>query len=96
MKCDKIAEMSRFHPRLYRFAILLAICILALIMAGATVTSEDAGLSVPDWPTSFGSIYKIPPMVGGVKFEHAHRMIAEFAGLLTILFCFVLHRHLSC
>lgn len=57
-----------------------------LIVAGATVTSNDAGLSVPDWPTSFGSIYKIPRMVGGVKFEHTHRMIAEFVGLLTIIF----------
>ena len=49
------------------------------------VTSNDAGLSVPDWPTTFGSIYKMPHMVGGVKFEHGHRMIAEFVGLLTIV-----------
>ena len=56
-----------------------------LIVAGALVTSNDAGLSVPDWPTSFGSLYKIPRMVGGVRFEHTHRMIAEFIGLLTIV-----------
>ena len=56
-----------------------------LIIAGALVTSNDAGLSVPDWPTSFGSFYKIPRMVGGVRFEHTHRMIAEFIGLLTIV-----------
>jgi len=49
------------------------------------VTSNDAGLSVPDWPTSFGSWYKIPKLVGGVKFEHTHRMIAQVAGLLTII-----------
>lgn len=49
------------------------------------MTSNDAGLSVPDWPTSFGSIYKIPHMVGGVRFEHTHRMIAQFVGLLTII-----------
>ena len=55
-----------------------------LIIAGALVTSNDAGLSVPDWPTSFGSLYKIPHMVGGVRFEHTHRMVAEFIGLLTI------------
>ena len=48
------------------------------------MTSNDAGLSVPDWPTSFGSLYRIPPLVGGVKFEHGHRMLAEFIGLLTI------------
>ena len=78
---------DRFHPGLHRFAVVLSCCIFLLIIAGALVTSEDAGLSVPDWPTSFGSIYKIPPMVGGVRFEHTHRMIAEGVGLLTILFC---------
>jgi cytochrome c oxidase assembly protein subunit 15 len=56
-----------------------------LIIAGALVTSNDAGLSVPDWPTSFGSLYKIPHLVGGVKFEHTHRMIAQFVGLLSIV-----------
>jgi len=54
-------------------------------VAGALVTSNDAGMSVPDWPTSFGSLYKLPPMAGGVKWEHSHRMIAEFIGLLIIV-----------
>jgi len=58
---------------------------LLLIVLGAMVTSKDAGLSVPDWPTSFGSIYKIPPMVGGVKYEHGHRMFAELVGLLIVV-----------
>jgi heme a synthase len=56
-----------------------------LIIAGALVTSNDAGLSVPDWPTSFGSLYKIPHLVGGVRFEHTHRMIAQFVGFLSII-----------
>ena len=56
-----------------------------LIIAGALVTSNDAGLSVPDWPTSFGSLYKIPQLLGGVKFEHTHRMLAQFVGFLTII-----------
>lgn len=63
----------------------MACATLLLIVAGALVTSNDAGLSVPDWPTSFGSLYKIPPMVGGVKYEHGHRMFAEFIGLLIIV-----------
>ncbi|HWC19496.1 MAG TPA: COX15/CtaA family protein [Terriglobales bacterium] len=83
---------ARFHRGLHRFAVLLSGCVFLLILAGALVTSEDAGLSVPDWPTSFGSIYKIPPMVGGVKFEHTHRMIAEAVGLLTIVFCLAAFR----
>jgi len=65
--------------------VLLACWTFLLIIAGALVTSNDAGLSVPDWPTSFGSLYKIPKLVGGVKFEHTHRMIAQGAGLLTII-----------
>jgi cytochrome c oxidase assembly protein subunit 15 len=69
----------------HRFAVFLAGATFLLIILGALVTSNDAGLSVPDWPTSFGSLYKIPPMVGGVKFEHGHRMFAEFIGLLTII-----------
>ena len=56
-----------------------------LIVAGGLVTSNNAGLAVPDWPTSFGHLFKIPKMIGGVKFEHGHRMIAEFVGLLTIV-----------
>jgi heme a synthase len=69
----------------HRLAVTLACWTFLLIIAGALVTSNDAGLSVPDWPTSFGSWYKIPKLVGGVQFEHTHRMIAQVAGLLTIL-----------
>ena len=69
----------------HRFAVFTAAITFCLIVAGALVTSNDAGLSVPDWPTSFGSLYKIPRMVGGVRFEHTHRMVAEFVGLLTII-----------
>lgn len=64
---------------------LVACATFLLLIAGALVTSNDAGLSVPDWPTSFGSLYKLPRMVGGVKFEHGHRMVAELVGLLTII-----------
>jgi len=74
-----------YNRALHVLAVFTACTIFVLILAGALVTSNDAGLSVPDWPTSFGSIYKIPPMVGGVRFEHGHRMLAEFAGLLTII-----------
>lgn len=74
-----------YRRGLHRFAVILACWTFLLIIAGALVTSNDAGLSVPDWPTSFGSWYKIPKLVGGVKFEHTHRMIAQGAGLLTII-----------
>jgi cytochrome c oxidase assembly protein subunit 15 len=75
---------SENNPWLHRYAIFVAFSTFLLIVAGALVTSNDAGLSVPDWPTSFGS-FRMPRMVGGVKFEHGHRMIAGTVGLLTIL-----------
>jgi heme a synthase len=74
-----------YHRGLHRVAVFLACWTFLLIIAGALVTSNDAGLSVPDWPTSFGSWYKIPHLVGGVQFEHTHRMIAQVAGVLTIV-----------
>lgn len=63
----------------------MAVLAFLLLVAGGLVTSNNAGLAVPDWPTSFGSLLKMPEMIGGVKFEHGHRMLAEFVGLLTIV-----------
>jgi cytochrome c oxidase assembly protein subunit 15 len=80
---------NRYNPWLHRYAIFVAICTFLLIIAGALVTGNDAGLSVPDWPTSFGS-FRMPPMVGGVKFEHGHRMIAGVVGILTIILALAL------
>jgi cytochrome c oxidase assembly protein subunit 15 len=68
---------------LHRFCIFLAVCTLLLVVAGGLVTSNDAGLSVPDWPLSYGKL--MPPMVGGILYEHGHRMIATTVGLLTII-----------
>lgn len=53
-----------------------------LLIAGGLVTSTGSGLSVPDWPASFGGVS--PDMRGGVFFEHGHRLIAGFVGLLTL------------
>ncbi len=66
---------------LHRYATLVACATFFLIIAGALVTSHDAGLSVPDWPLSFGKW--MPPMVGNVFYEHGHRMVAAFVGLLA-------------
>jgi heme a synthase len=79
------AVASLYNRAHHRFAVFTASVTFLLIIAGALVTSNDAGLSVPDWPTSFGSLYKIPHLVGGVRFEHTHRMIAQFVGLLSII-----------
>jgi len=78
-------QSTPYNRGYHRFTTVTAGCVFLLIVVGALVTSNEAGLSVPDWPTSFGSIYRIPPMIGGVKFEHGHRMLAELIGLLTIV-----------
>ncbi len=73
--------MERFW--LHRYAVLLAVCTLFLVVAGASVTSKEAGLSVPDWPLSYGQV--MPEMTGGVFFEHGHRMVATTVGFMTII-----------
>ena len=64
------------------FAVASAVATLVLIFVGALVTSTGSGLAVPDWPLSFGQVF--PPMVGGVLYEHGHRMVAAFVGMLTV------------
>ncbi|MEZ5399825.1 MAG: COX15/CtaA family protein [Bryobacteraceae bacterium] len=68
---------------LHRYTLLLAICTLFLVVAGASVTSMEAGLSVPDWPLSYGQV--MPEMKGGIFYEHGHRMVATTVGFLTII-----------
>ena len=58
----------------------MALATLFLIFAGGMVTSTGSGLAVPDWPLSYGMLF--PPMVGGIFYEHGHRMIAGVVGLL--------------
>ena len=73
---------------LHRFARVVAGCTVLLVLAGSLVTSTDSGLSVPDWPTSYGwSMFTFPPSkwVGGILYEHGHRLIASTVGFLTIV-----------
>lgn len=63
-----------------------------LLFAGGMVTSTGSGLAVPDWPLSFGGMN--PPMVGGIFYEHGHRLIAGFVSLMT-LGCLLLSRRSS-
>jgi cytochrome c oxidase assembly protein subunit 15 len=67
---------------LHRYAVLWSFCTLFLVVAGGLVTSNDAGLSVPDWPLSYGKL--MPAMEGNIFYEHGHRMVATTVGLLTI------------
>ena len=68
---------------LRRFAVLLACCTLGLVIAGALVTSNDAALSVPDWPFSWGQL--VPSLEGGIRYEFAHRAMAFLVAILTTI-----------
>ncbi len=72
---------SEFFPWRHRFSVFAAGATFALIFAGGLVTSTGSSLSVPDWPLSYGQLF--PPMVGGVLYEHGHRMVAGTVALLT-------------
>ncbi len=74
---------TTYHPSVHRFAIFVVCWTVLLLIAGALVTSNEAALSVPDWPLSYGTL--TPPMVGGIRFEHSHRLIAGGLGLLSIV-----------
>jgi cytochrome c oxidase assembly protein subunit 15 len=67
----------------HRFALLLAGATFFLIIAGANVTSHDAGLATSDWPLSNGQLF--PRMVGNLFWEHGHRLVATTVGILTIV-----------
>lgn len=79
---------SSNNPWLHRFAMLTAVTTLFLIFVGGVVTSKGVGLAVPDWPTTFGYnmfLFPWPKWVGGVFYEHSHRLVASAVGLLTTI-----------
>jgi cytochrome c oxidase assembly protein subunit 15 len=79
----------RYRWALHRYACFCAGSILFLICLGGLVTSHEAGMSVPDWPNSYGyNMFLFPwqDWVGGIFYEHSHRLVASGVGvLMTIL-----------
>jgi cytochrome c oxidase assembly protein subunit 15 len=76
----------RYHRALFWFAVLNAAATFLLIGLGGLVTSHEAGMSVPDWPTTYGYnmfLFPINKWVGGILYEHSHRLLASLVGLLT-------------
>ena len=73
---------------LHLFALLVAASTAVLIFAGGLVTSTGSGLSVPDWPTTYGWFmftFPLDKMVGGIRYEHSHRLIASGVGFLIVV-----------
>jgi len=78
----------RYSKWLNRFAWLTCVATLLLICSGGMVTSKNVGLAVPDWPTTFGYnmfLFPISKWVGGILFEHTHRLMGSLVGFLTII-----------
>jgi heme a synthase len=82
------APAAETNPFLHRFAWFMAGATLLLICSGGMVTSKGVGLAVPDWPTTFGYnmfFFPVSKWVGGILFEHTHRLLASTIGFLTIV-----------
>jgi cytochrome c oxidase assembly protein subunit 15 len=82
---DKTAMSTWLRP----YSKFVSLATLFLIFAGGMVTSTGSGLAVPDWPLSYGMLF--PPMVGGVFYEHGHRLIAASVGFLTVISAFSIY-----
>lgn len=77
---------TRYNPALHRFANFVVAWTVLLFIAGALVTSNNAALSVPDWPKSFGTWFpSLRQLAGGAFFEHSHRVIAGGLGVFTLV-----------
>ena len=89
-------QHASYSPWLHRLARLTAGATFLLIVIGGIVTSTDSGLAVPDWPTTFGYnmfLYPLSEMIGGILYEHSHRLMGSLVGILTVaLFVFILAR----
>ena len=73
---------------LHLWAVLTAIATFLLLCSGGIVTSKGVGMAVPDWPTTFGYnmfLFPVSQWVGGIFYEHGHRLIASGVGLMTVL-----------
>jgi heme a synthase len=88
---DTAVTDRRYNRWLARFAWFTAAATLLLICSGGMVTSKGVGLAVPDWPTTFGYnmfFFPVSKWVGGIFFEHTHRLIASLVGFLSIILAF--------
>jgi heme a synthase len=88
---EKPLMKSTYHPGVHGFAVFVFCWTLLLLVAGALVTSNEAALAVPDWPTSYGGF--TPPMYGGIFYEHSHRLIAGALGILLLVEAAIIWRY---
>src|SRR5918992_2040788 len=86
MKAESTADGASVSLWPHRLAVMTAVATFPLLFIGGLVTSKGAGLAVPDWPTTFCYkmfLYPWSKMVGGIFYEHSHRLAGAFVGLGT-------------
>jgi len=80
------ANAQNYNPWLHRFIVVTAAATFLLLGSGGMVTSHEAGMSVPDWPNTYGYnmfLFPVSKWMGGIFYEHTHRLLASGIGLLT-------------
>lgn len=93
------AQPTLSSPWPHRWAIVLACATFPLLWVGGLVTTTDAGMAVPDWPTTFGYnpfLYPVSTWLAGpwdIFVEHGHRLLGAFVGLLTIILLVTIWRN---
>lgn len=86
------------HVALHWWAILIAVVTFVLLCSGGLVTSKGVGMSVPDWPTTYGYnmfLFPVSKWVGGIFYEHSHRLLGSLVGFLVLTYtiaCFILDK----
>lgn len=83
-----LVKRCAHHRWLHRFALLTALVTFCLIWVGGLVTSHGVGMAVPDWPTTYGYnmfFFPVSQWLGGIFYEHTHRLVASGVGFLTII-----------
>ena len=82
------ANAQNYNPWLHRFIVVTAAATFLLLGSGGMVTSHEAGMSVPDWPNTYGYnmfLFPVSKWMGGIFYEHTHRLLASGIGFLTTM-----------
>lgn len=90
---DQKISYGTARTLVFAYAVLTALSAFILLLSGGLVTSKGVGMTVPDWPTTYGYnmfLFPLSRWTGGIFYEHSHRLIASGVGLMTVILAVVL------